>query len=515
MKGRPAEYKPLSFTTTLRNPERIKDFLKILAQYEGMNMTDSVIMCVVRDLIRKQLYTPMYVSRIERLKIKTQIDEYFTDEEVNEIIDNSPQKHKEAGFEWGWPSRFDTWYKFPMELGFIYYAMNKPIEISATGHMLIESEDESIKEHQVYANALVKYQTNNPFRKVLNENVPFVLFLQVLNMLKDDKEEPDAGISKHEIPLFICWRDNNAKALYEMIKSVREKWGFGVSDEAIYDICLEQLGATSDDENRFKMNKIAKESTDEFIRKMKYTGLITLRGFGRFVDVNMIEINKIKYILENYMLYEKYFDSYSYFKYMGTMDTEIINIETQAVVPRIDVIDSLDKWVDYYDWEVITKELRVVCAAQPCKDDVLKFINGPLRLEFLTSIALKKKFNKLIVKPNYTIDDEGLPTSHAGGGVADIECFDIEYNSLFEVTLLTGTQQNIREMPSICRHLKTAKETNGNTFSVLVTPRLHPDTTEYAKFAKFKDDLDVLTFGINDFISKIESIDQMSSILIS
>lgn len=68
----------------------------------------------------------------------------FTDLEVNEIIRNSPQNHKEAGFDKGWPSRFDTWYKLPMEFGFLYYEMNAPIEISTTGHMLIDAHNENL-----------------------------------------------------------------------------------------------------------------------------------------------------------------------------------------------------------------------------------------------------------------------------------------------------------------------------------------------------------------------------------
>lgn len=54
----------------------------------------------------------------------------------------SPQKHKEAGFEYGWDSRFDTIFKLPMEFGFVRYAMGEPIKISTTGHMLIDALNE-------------------------------------------------------------------------------------------------------------------------------------------------------------------------------------------------------------------------------------------------------------------------------------------------------------------------------------------------------------------------------------
>ena len=45
--GRKSEYKPLLFTTTLRNPERIKNFLEVLARYEGEILTNEVINKIV------------------------------------------------------------------------------------------------------------------------------------------------------------------------------------------------------------------------------------------------------------------------------------------------------------------------------------------------------------------------------------------------------------------------------------------------------------------------------------
>ena len=40
MRIRKQEYKPLLFTTTVRNPERIKDFIKVIA-----NSTNNISLC--------------------------------------------------------------------------------------------------------------------------------------------------------------------------------------------------------------------------------------------------------------------------------------------------------------------------------------------------------------------------------------------------------------------------------------------------------------------------------------
>ena len=54
------EYKPLLFDTTLRNPQRIKDYLKILYNYNNIVLNDDVIHMFVHDLLKEKLYEPKY-----------------------------------------------------------------------------------------------------------------------------------------------------------------------------------------------------------------------------------------------------------------------------------------------------------------------------------------------------------------------------------------------------------------------------------------------------------------------
>lgn len=144
-KERQKEYKPLSFSTTMRNPARIAAFLNCILPYEGQVLTSDIIHEVAANLITAKLYyTEKYEMKVPEYKKIYQSDELtFTREQVEDIIANSPQDHKEAGFEKGWDSRFDTWYKLSMEFGFILYEMNKPIIISTTGHMLVDALNEN------------------------------------------------------------------------------------------------------------------------------------------------------------------------------------------------------------------------------------------------------------------------------------------------------------------------------------------------------------------------------------
>ena len=68
MKSRKLERKPLSFSTTMRNPERIALFIENLKEFEGKILTKEVIMKIVEKLIKNKLYAPLYIKRIPHLK---------------------------------------------------------------------------------------------------------------------------------------------------------------------------------------------------------------------------------------------------------------------------------------------------------------------------------------------------------------------------------------------------------------------------------------------------------------
>ncbi|GAA7988843.1 hypothetical protein JP0551_00040 [Helicobacter pylori] len=131
----------------------------------------------------------------KELKEKFDSNEYiFSDEELERIIEISPQNHKEMGFEHGWESRFDTWYKLMCEFGFCYYAKYEKILISDSAKMLIlayyDKENDAFKESvdesvvgAISLNALSKYEVGNPYKKNLNHNNPLKLLLSLLKRL--------------------------------------------------------------------------------------------------------------------------------------------------------------------------------------------------------------------------------------------------------------------------------------------------------------------------------------------
>jgi hypothetical protein len=491
-----ADYKPLLFTTTMRNPERLKDFLTVLSEYNGEILTNEIIANVTKKLIREGLYQPMKVSQAVRDKWKD--EEALSDIETDTVFFDNPQSHKEAGFDRGWPSRFDTWFKIAKELGFVWYWPGEEIKLSESGTMLLDKEKPE-NELMVFVNAFAKYQRDNPFRRVLNKNVPLILLIQTIELLNNDPDYNGAGISRLEIPLLLCWQNDNAEELYQEIKQLRNKYGYSPSNEVILDLCYDLLNDTKRDDD-----SILGDYPDDFIRKMRLTGLISLRGGGRFIDINKKEIATINYILKNLVSYPKFETEKDFFDYMGAVDNDLIATLSVYKAPVLTTVAELEKWVEYYAWESIKKEMLNLAQKKSSDDDILKIIEQPLRLEFLTALAILKKLPKVIVKPNFVSDDEGLPTSFASGGSPDIECVEDNDTVLIEVTLLTGTQQHIRESFSVHRHLEEYVRDGLQSYAVFISPRSFIDTRRYFDFIR-REGFEVRVSDIDKFVSMLET----------
>ncbi len=500
MKKRLSEYKPLLFTTTLRNPERLKWFLRVLKNYDGKVLTNDLAKNIAGEIIKIGLYKPTRLSSSVRNKIKNK--EPLSDDEVKRILVNNPQNHKEAGFDRGWPSRFDTWFKIAKELGFVYYKIGEKIKFSEVGLRLINSEHPEF-EQQAFLNAFVKYQSNNPFRRVLNENVPLILLLEVISKLNTDKDFNGAGISKLELPLVIFWKSSDSEKLYQLIKSIRKKYKYNPSWEIIVDICINQI--MGGEFKKFNPKSIMVDYPDEFIRKMRLTGLISLRGGGRFIDINKNEQKKVDYVLKTYSQYRKYETEKEYFAYISKIDKNLILYKTKSV--SSDERDRfLAKWIEIYSWNKIKGEMFNLSQKRLSKDDILKYLSSPIRLEFLVALAVKSKFPDVKVVPNYPYDDEGLPTSTAGGvgDKGDIECYEGINGILIEVTMAEGRIQTVMEVWPITRHLEEFSKSSKNSMCYFVAPSIFKDSERQIEYVREKENLFIAPKTIEEFLKHIE-----------
>lgn len=142
---------------------------------------------------------------------------------------------------------------------------------------------------------------------------------------------------------------------------------------------MELLGATADQRNRFKINQITGEAVDEFIRKMRITGVISLRGNGRFVDFNSFEMTKINYILSHYDDYTNYTVKKDFFEYIGAIDNNVVSLtqdvdETAVTDVRI---ATLTRWAEEYSKNDIINELNLLSSNGESRNAVLRIIDKP------------------------------------------------------------------------------------------------------------------------------------------
>jgi len=519
---RKAEYKPLLYTTTVRNPERIKYSLFILKKFENQVLTNELATSVVAELIKYGLYRPMKVSNdVKSIWKQTAGGEFavslLDDKTASKIIEENPQKHKEAGFDWGYPSRFATIFDLAKEFGFVYFKVDEKIEFSELGNILVDivhiqvggNNEISLnlknpeREQSVFLQSLARSQRANPFVKVLNDNIPLVLLLQTIRLINADTScGNNCGISRKEISLLLFWKDNNASSLYSRIRQLRKDFGYTPSDEVIIDICINEI--MQGEYKKFDPRSIMNDYVDEFIRKMRMSGLISLRGAGRFIDINHNEDGKVDYILENYSDYERFDDEHKYFEYMSKIDKNLIAQKSEVITDE-KTNDLLAEWLKTYNWDSIKNELHILATHKTSKDDVLKFLAAPVRLEFLTALAIKSKLPTVIVKPNYSCDDTGLPTSTAGGNKGDIECFENGNGILIEVTMAEGRTQTMMEVWPIERHLATFIE--DNKFSaqcIFLAPTIYSDSKRQIEFVKFSNKLIIRDYAIDDWSEYLE-----------
>lgn len=93
---------------------------------------------------------------------------------------------------------------------------------------------------------------------------------------------------------------------------------------------------------------------------MRITGIISLRGNGRFLDFNTFEMPKIDYVINAYSQYQTFTNTQDYFAYMGQIDTQILKLK-ENIEPKTKEklkYEVLEKFAKTFSKEQIYKELE-------------------------------------------------------------------------------------------------------------------------------------------------------------
>lgn len=562
--------KPISFDTTLRNPSRIPQFISILSKFEGKVIDDQIALKLEGEIIRQKIFEPtrstlgnyvksynskfFFSAEDQSINASENVKKYYKEWEESEpgemelgkiiyLLKNTITAHKEKGWEGGWESRIHTQFNFLNELGFVRVVKGERIQISPNGKLMItsytdgypneESYDESF-EQSSFLNAFAKYQINNPYRKNTIQVNFFALVLNVIKYLDEKYERP--GISRQDLPFLITWNNNDYETLAEYIYTFRQRFGYNTSDELVYEYAMNLMDDSTPNnilapaselfidskKNDYKFEKIMNETPDEVIRKLRLTMLISLRGAGRFIDINKNEQKKVEHILKKYSKNINFGKNINqYFDFMGSIDKQLsfseFDGETQDEKDAKE--KAIENWAVEYDWDFLKNEMINSVEKTKTTHLILKYIKETVRLEFLSAVVIKKALPKLKVIANYKADDQGIPFSAASGGKnnqigADIDIFEGCIHAILEPTISKSRSFQVEhELPSIRNHvMKTAeKDIKDKTefnewFCLFIASNISRDVGDQVALIRGLNKVEIYPWDIFDFIEYSKNV---------
>ena len=509
-----------SVSTTVRNPERIRSFLKVLKSIEGEIWTKETQKKYQVLLIKNKVYgfgEPQFHNSLPD-KYNSWLDGDITYEQAEEILD---YKNYTGGGDMRGRQSFNPVRK----MGLAFIDENNKIKITDFGNYFLQ-DDYDLGE--VFFKSFLKWQYPNPDANKYNpENYnikPFIATLHLIKLVNDickKKKIKEKGVSKTEFALFFVSL-SNYKDIPDRAKEIIE---FRLKYEKLKGEEKKKKFVESYFEKRFSEYESlhnAFEYTDNIIRYFRLTRYIYIRGNGWYIDLEprrVVEINSLLETDDASAL--KFKTKNDYIKYLGDINTPVLPWETQDKLkeiirllqneikqkiielhnqniktPPIPEIDTLSNDIEYLktNTELLRNfrrklyEIEIHYASQHI-DKIDEYIerlkeifkvtkNRPVELERIVTLSLNALNDALEIKPNYPTGDDNEPTFTAPANKPDIECYYDSFNAICEVTLLTNKSQWVNEGQPVMRHVRDFEEQNKGkeTYCLFIAPRLHRDT---------------------------------------
>jgi len=514
--------KPWSISTTVRNPERLREFLRVLKKLEGEDFNKDTQIKYQILLIKEKLYKPNNIPR-EYLH-------YYEDPELEipyEVAEKIfwIQKYED-------PSMRGRQSVNPLnKLGFsIAREGLGSIKITDLGNIFLSGEyDISF----VFFKSLLKLQFPNPWSKDFSARdgfniMPFVATLHLIYLLNQKTHQK--GLSKTEFCLFIPtlinvrdiekyvalilkFRRKNKKERETFAKKFLKEF-YGISNLPIKKI--NNLWDYGDNIMRyFRLTKYFKLTTDPL-------------GCHWRIDLEPPRLTEIEQLLKMYKGNALHFETLDdYLKYLiditqprlpweekenlreiaaglrkiitsfvkqeniqlkvdeiNLLKTDIKSLERIQLEEHIENLRKLNLKLklDIKKKQLVgnIRKVREIINILRKPKEIRKF--EPEQFEKLITEALKILNDELLIQPNYPMDDEGEPISHAPSNKPDIECYYKRFKAICEVTLNTSNLQWVQEGQPVMRHLREFERKHGfkNVFCIFIAPRIHKDT--YSQF---------------------------------
>jgi hypothetical protein len=520
-----------SISTTVRNAERIRNFLIALQDLNGEVWDEQSQIKYQVLLIQKRFYgltnqffNDLSAEHISVLKSPDDIDFETAREIFYSKNYTDPAMRGRQSFN-------------PLKKMGLVNIVNQRIQITSLGDYLLRNDYDL---GEMFFRSFIKWQLPNLDSDDFNEEEGFCIkpFVGTLHLIKKVNtkwqnlgKEPK-GISKDEFSLFgptlISFQDieTQAQRIVSLRLNCEGRTGQEqkeITDQYKQEFAREIIGDVGQDEVvKFLSN--LKDYGDNALRYFRLTRYLYIRGGGFYIDLEPRRHIEIEALLQsdnaapldfsNKEQYQNYISDIAQpvlpwetdralkeiamdlvsdlIRYGAELDRSGIrrpefsslNIEAMSVSTLKGYIEELrekrrklqELFVHFESQRIEKIELYIQQLENIHDSDAKKSIE----LERLTTLALNALNDALEINPNYPVGDDNEPTFTAPANKADIECFYEMFNSVCEVTMLTDRSQWYNEGQPVMRHVRDFEDKHNqkNVYCLFVAPRLHQDTVE-------------------------------------
>ena len=552
--------KPWSITTTIRNPDRLREFLTVLKTMEGGDW----------NLENQRKY--------QILLIQNRVYGYGNNQFYNGLskkqIGFMDDLNKEISFKMAKEIFQSKNYKDPAmrgrqsinvlkKFGFVVIKQGKIIFTDLGKYFLKPNFDFG----ETFLRSFIKWQIPNPdsndYKPEDGYDIkPFIGTLQLINLVNQKSiklGENPKGISKQEFALFattLINYKNIEKYATEIIKLRLLLKGKSKQ---------EQKRTFNDFQKKF-IQKFIKETrgqkyitktisniqdySDNAIRYFRLTRFVFIRGGGFYIDLEprrKVEIDNLLSFNDGRSLPFK--TKEDYLDYMADMKEPQLPWESKD--KYIEIIKILINDIKAYEQKFRTKakelldyfffendrlkdyivelrnyrrslqeqenyrqsqDIQIISSYIEILENIYKEENKAIALEKYSSLALYALNDAFQIQPNYPVGDDNEPTLTAPAGKADIECFYKSFNAICEVTMLMGRNQWYSEGQPVMRHLRDFETKNPDkpSYCIFIAPILHRDTLNTFWFSvKYEYEgktQKIIPLTIRDFIELLKTL---------
>jgi hypothetical protein len=550
-----------SFNTTVRNPERMEALLRILSEMEGVTFDAAGQEQFFGLQIKKRFYKPTRGTLGEELATEvydSDQNEDLGDDVVIRILERYRGSVDSAG-------RGRTAVAVLNRFGLsIALQSHGPVFITPLGKKWLSGE---IDDEELFTRFLLRWQYPNPIESGYGgfdiKPFPAVLHLisEVNNRWKDLGNEP-VGLSKDEYRLFALslQEQNGIQGAAEQIvqfrnhaKSLSGKDRTDYINSFIRQRVIRIFGYTNEETLR-KHTSNLKDYADSSLRYFRISGLIALRGSGRYIDIAADKRAEVDSIIKTVPLASIDFNTAEdYLAYLGDLSydlpwqneadllnisenlTSVLESESEEVSITFDSSELEDKTLSQQVTllkdkinDVRIEKLRSLkhdlVALDEAIDKLSNITNSryetvtarpSLDFEWYASRALMVLNDAIRIEPSFKVGDDGLPTGFRGN-TSDIECEYDNFGMTVEVTLLNGRDQWYAEGQPVMRHLRDFEDKlneDKTAFCIFVAPYVHRDTLNQFwtsnKFAYEGKRQKIIPLSIGEFVDFLRKSREM------